>query len=326
VVAVACVLAALALPALLARATGGQPPWNRAKLAALAPAATVPAVAAAVLAALAVWWLALIVAVPAVILISWQLPARRPAAAGSAEGAVTVRVMTLNAEGGRADAQAAVAAVRAGQVDVLAVQELTPELVRRLDDSGLGQLLPSRSVEPHFGSNGTGLWSRFPMTALPPLLGLRAATPRIRIEPVPGRQVTVTAVHPMAPMKGQERRWQAELSQIQAALTDVAGAQVVTGDFNASRDHRPFRDLLDSGFADCADLARRRPWPGFTWPRSRLIPSVMRLDHVLVSADRVVSVPQARILRIPGTDHRAVLAVVELDACAGLAAQPKALR
>jgi endonuclease/exonuclease/phosphatase (EEP) superfamily protein YafD len=314
VVAVACVLAALALPALLARVTGGQPPWNRAKLAALAPAATVPAVAAVIVAALAVWWLALIVAVPAVILIAWQRPvARRPAAAGQARGAVTVRVMTLNAEGGRADAQAVVAAIRAHQVDVLAVQELTPELVRRLDDGGLPQLLPSRNVEPHFGSNGTGLWSRFPVTALAPLQGLRAVTPRIRIEPLPGRPVTVTAVHPMAPMKGQERRWQAELGQIRAAVAAVGGAQVVTGDFNASRDHRPFRELLDSGFADSADLARRRPWPGFTWPVSRLIPPVMRLDHVLVSADRVVSVPQARIVRIPGTDHRAVLAVVELD-------------
>ena len=69
------------------------------------------------------------------------------------------------------------------------------------------------------------------------------------------------------------------------------------GDFNASRDHQPFRELLAAGFVDCADAARHRTWPGFTWPTSwdlysdrenqrfpdRRAPALMRLDHVLVS-------------------------------------------
>jgi hypothetical protein len=44
---------------------------------------------------------------------------------------------------------------------------------------------------------------------------------------------------------------------------------VVAGDFNASRDHRPFRDLLAAGFRDYADSSPHRSWPGFTWPASR---------------------------------------------------------
>ena len=44
----------------------------------------------------------------------------------------------------------------------------------------------------------------------------------------------------------------------------------------------------------------------------RGIPPVMRLDHVLVS-QAGATVPEARIIRVPGTDHRGVLAVIELQ-------------
>ena len=320
--ALACVLAAIALPALVARATGGRPPWNRSKLAALAPAAIVPAIAAVIVAAATSWWLALILAIPAVILVAWQLPTARPRPAGpdaaarsraAGIGTVRLRVLSLNAKGGHANAQAVEAAVREHAVDVLAIQELTPGLVRRLDRTDLAGMLPYRQADPRPGSAGTGLWTRWPLTALPWIEGLRAATPRVRIEPMPGSQVTVTAVHPKAPMNGQEGRWQAELQLIRSELEGVGGAQVVAGDFNASRDHQPFRDLLAAGFLDCADAARSRPWPGYTWPVRRTIPPIMRLDHVLVTRDRAVAVSEARIVRIPGTDHRAVLAVVELD-------------
>jgi endonuclease/exonuclease/phosphatase family metal-dependent hydrolase len=38
----------------------------------------------------------------------------------------------------------------------------------------------------------------------------------------------------------------------------------------------------------------------------------MRLDHILVS--RGITVGEVRTIKIPGTDHRAVLAVLELPA------------
>jgi endonuclease/exonuclease/phosphatase (EEP) superfamily protein YafD len=331
--ALACVLAAVALPALAARATGGRPPYNRSKLAALAPAASAPAVAAVIVAATVSWWLALILAVPAMILVAWQLPAaRRRARAGrppspqaAADRVVALRVLSLNAKGGHADAKAIEAAVRQHQVDVLAIQELTPGLMRRLDRTDLASLLPYHHVDPRPASAGTGVWTRWRPTALSWIQGLRAATPRVRIEPVPGSEVTVTAVHPKAPMNGQEGRWQAELELIRSELASVGGAQVVAGDFNASRDHQPFRDLLAAGFLDCADAARSRPWPGYTWPVRRTIPPIMRLDHILVSRAAAAAVREARIVRIPGTDHRAVLAVVELDGAPPAAEQDRAL-
>jgi endonuclease/exonuclease/phosphatase (EEP) superfamily protein YafD len=317
----AVVLTAVALPPLAARAAGGQPPDPGPRLAALAPLATLAALAGVAVAAAASWWLALPLSVPAVILVAWQLPLATQAGRKTARpsgrvpenrpDALVLRVLSLNAQAGSADPAAVVREIERHQVDVLAVQEMIPDMVPKLADAGVGTLLPFCHLDSRPGASGTGLWSRWPLTPLPPVPGLKHAAPRARIEPVHGRPVTLTSVHTLAPMPHNARRWQQELAAIRSALADGAGPQVVAGDFNASRDHRPFRRLLAAGFLDCADAARRRMWPGFTWPARRGIPPVMRLDHVLVSQEGC-TVPLCRTIRVPGTDHRAVLAVIEL--------------
>ena len=319
---VAAALTVACLPFLVARAAGGQPPNPGPKLAALAPLGIVPALAGFVVAALSSWWLALILAVPALVLLAWQLPPVRPVrqvrepaqAPGPGPGGrgTQLRVLSLNVMGGAAEAEAITANVATLRVDVLAVQELTSALVRRLALSGLAELLPQSQLAPREGSRGTGLWTHWPLTPLPPVDGPVAATPRARIDPPGGPSVTVTAVHPVAPVADREHQWRQELGLIQAALTTTSGPQLAAGDFNASRDHRAFRALLRSGFVDCADASRRRPWPGFTWPANRRFPPLMRLDHVLASRGAVVH--ETRIVRVPGTDHLGVLAVLEFRA------------
>jgi endonuclease/exonuclease/phosphatase family metal-dependent hydrolase len=194
-------------------------------------------------------------------------------------------------------------------VDVLAVQELTPQMVSRLEAADLAQLLPFSHLDPRPGSPGTGLWARWPLTPLPPVAGLRAAAPRARIDPLGGRPVTLTAVHPLAPMGGHAGIWQRELTLIGQAMAAAEEPQVVAGDFNASRDHRPFRDLLGMAFRDCADFSQSRSWPGFTWPTAGGMLPVMRLDHVLVS--RTATVRMTRAVRVAHTDHHGVLADIE---------------
>jgi endonuclease/exonuclease/phosphatase (EEP) superfamily protein YafD len=318
---VAVVLTLVAVPPLVARAVGGGPPGPYPKLAALAPLATPVAFAGVAVAAAASWWLALLLSIPAVTLLTWQLPPARRAAGDTASvlqhlpgpdpAALTLRVLSLNVLGGAADPAAVVGAVERHQVDVLVVQELTPGMVHRLAGAGLDTLLPYRHPDPRPGPNGTGLWARWALDPLPPVPGLVSAAPRARIQPVDGWPVTVTGVHPRPPVGPHVRRWQRELAAIQSALVDTGGQQVVAGDFNATRDHRPFRNLLAAGFLDCADAARRRPWPGFTWPTGRWVRPVMRLDHVLVSRGGATA-REARIIRVPGTDHRGVLAVIQL--------------
>lgn len=315
----AVALTAVAIPPLVARAAGGEPPDPYPRLAALAPLATLVAFAAVAIAAAASWWLALLLAVPAVTLLAWQLPpARRagretgpvPQVPDPGPGALTLQVLSLNVLGGSADPAAVVRAIERHRVDVLVVQELTPGMVRRLADACIDTLLPYCHLDPRPKAGGTGIWARWPLTPLPPVPDMVAAAPRARTEPVHGWPVTVTGVHPKAPMRHNVRRWQQELAAIRSTLVSSDGPQVVAGDFNASRDHRPFRDLLAAGFLDCADAARRRPWPGFTWPAGRWIPSVMRLDHVLVSRGST-TVSASRNIRVPGTDHRGVLAVIQ---------------
>jgi endonuclease/exonuclease/phosphatase (EEP) superfamily protein YafD len=316
----AVLLTVAALPALVARAMGGQPPGPRPKLAALAPLATLLAVAAVAVAATAAWWLALLLALPAARLLAWQLPAPRQIPRTPAEGswpapgpgpaAVTVRVLTLNIQGKSGHPAAVLRSLRQHRVDVLAVQELSTKALRQLLDAGIADLLAFSHLDPRPGSPGTGLWARWPLNPLPPLPIMWAAAPRASIDPAGGWPVTLTAVHPIAPMSGNDRQWQQELALIRSALAGTSGPQVVAGDFNASRDHRPFRDILAAGFLDCADAARKRPWPGFTWPASRWAPALMRLDHVLVSQPGAV-VLEARVVRVSGTDHRGVLAVIE---------------
>jgi endonuclease/exonuclease/phosphatase (EEP) superfamily protein YafD len=310
----ALILMTLALPALLARLAGGCSPNPGPELAALAPLAVVPAVAAVIIAAYAAWWLAALLAIPAV-LVMWQLPplsrARSQVAPGPSRGtepaAATLRLclFTVNAKGGAADPAAILRILRRHDVDVLAVQELTPPKVARLAAAGLTQLLPFSHLDPRPGSSGTGLWARWPLMPLPPVPGLAAAAPRARIDPLGGLAVTLTAVHPRAPVRGHADIWRHELAMIQQILAAVDEPQVVAGDFNATRDHGPFREFLAAGFLDCADSSQNRSWPGFTWPSQ----PVIRLDHVLVSQTATVST--ARTMRVPGTDHHGVLVDIE---------------
>ena len=330
----ALILTALAFPSLLARMIGGRAPRPGPQLAALAPVAAVPAVAAVVIAAATAWWLAVLLALPATVHLAWQLPPPRPrgnrarARSGRAADGPTLRIFTVNTRGGWADPGAVLRTLRRHDVDVLAVQELTPAMMSRLAEAGLAEVMPSAHLDPRPGSAGSGLWARWPLHPLPALPGLTTSAQRARVDLAAGRPVTLTVVHPKAPINGHEIQWQRELALLGTGLAGAPGPQVVAGDFNASRDHQPFRDLLAQGFLDCADAAQRRSWPGFTWPTTldarvnqeqlrfrdwlrahRTLP-VMRLDHVLVS--RTGAAPrQVRNIRIPGTDHRGVLAVID---------------
>ena len=172
-----------------------------------------------------------------------------------------LRVLTLNVKGSKADAEAISATVAALDVDILAVQELTEDLVRRLALTRLDGLLPHNHLDPREGSRGTGLWARWPLTPLAPVAGVLAATPRARIDRPGGPAVTVTAVHPVAPVADQEHRWRRELGLIQAALAGARGPATGGRGFQrqpgSSRVPRP----APLGFVDCADAARHGPGP-----------------------------------------------------------------
>jgi endonuclease/exonuclease/phosphatase (EEP) superfamily protein YafD len=227
------------------------------------------------------------------------------------EGGVRYDVMTANVRLGTGDMGAVADLARAGDVDLLSVQELTQDAARRLRAAGIDALLPHQELSPGAGSSGAGLYSRYPLEPLPVVPG-GASRQLHALTEVPGAgEVELVAVHPPPPTAAGAGRWLEGLEALPRASADPL--RILPGDFNATFDHAPFRDLVESGYVDAA--AARGQGLDPTWPASRIWPPEVTIDHVL--AHESVHVAEADVLAIPGSDHRAVLAQLELPPARG---------
>ena len=219
------------------------------------------------------------------------------------EGGVRYDVLTVNVRLGDADMEAVADVVRAEEVDLLSVQELTKGAARRLRAAGIDELLPHQELSPtQVGSSGGGLYSRYRLDRLPDVPG--GASRQVHgIVDVPGAgEVELVAAHPFPPTSNSADLWQEGLEGMPRADSDPL--RILAGDFNATFDHAPFRDLVDSGYVDAA--AARGVGLDPTWPANRVWPPEVTIDHVL--ADDSVYVEAADVIGIPDTDHRAVFA------------------
>ena len=248
------------------------------------------------------WVIGLTMTLVAVVLVANVAPRAFPDARPNGVGQ-QVRLMTSNLLVGIADAEAVVREVKARRVDVLAMQELTPEMVRDLERAGLNQVLPNRVFLDEPGGSGSGIASRFPLTRrnLTPPGTLQQAGALVDL---PGKDIEVVSVHPLPPVvtDGPEA-WQRELAGLPAP--DSTGAiRVLAGDFNATLDHVGLTRLINKGYVDAADQVGKgliHTWPanGGFWP-----PPVT-IDHVLV--DSKIVVDTVDVFDVPGSDHRAVV-------------------
>lgn len=228
---------------------------------------------------------------------------------------VTVRVMAANLYVGQADPQAVVELVRRHRVDVLALEELPPEEVARLDRAGLRRIMPYRRYALGAGgASASGLFSRRPITPLREENSLgRQGQPRGLIA-VPGAlPIDLQVVHPPPPISPDGRGiWNHMLGE----LTRPSGGdrlRLLAGDFNATLDHHALRRLLgDGGYVDAADAVGA----GYdtTWPAGRDFPPEITIDHVL--ADPRVHVQDVSVHTVARSDHRAVIATLVLPRAA----------
>lgn len=230
------------------------------------------------------------------------IPRPQPAVSGP-----VLRVLTVNLWHGRGDAQAVVALVREASADVLFLQELAADAVPRLTQAGLDDLMPHTRLELRRGSAGSGIYSRFPLSEGPHLAAARSAQPTAVLELPSGEAVELVCVHASAPALrwgDGAVQWRAEL----AVLPPPGGLpRVMAGDFNATIDHAAFRDLLRLGYADAARQAGQALTPTWGLPGKG---AVITLDHVLV--DRSCAVLACSVHAVPGSDHRAVYAAIQL--------------
>ncbi|ASW53955.1 endonuclease/exonuclease/phosphatase family protein [Plantactinospora sp. KBS50] len=257
------------------------------------------------------WRPALLAGLAALALAGAVLPRMLPDP-GPAAGGPTVRVLTANLWLGNADPGALVDLVRDNRVDVLTVQEFTPDIAAALDRLGLAELLPYRQLNPEVGSTGSGLYSRFPIAAG----GIRRnaggfSQAHGTIRPPGAAPVVVESAHPMAPYAlSAVGDWRTDLTA-EPRATPEGTLRILAGDFNATLDHPPLRALLGSGYADAADRVGAG-WQGTWGPYDGdLIPPVA-IDHVLV--DRRIAVRAVGVHRLPHSDHRALLAELALPA------------
>jgi endonuclease/exonuclease/phosphatase family metal-dependent hydrolase len=256
------------------------------------------------------WTAGAVALVAAVTLAALVLPRALPGGRGPSTG-ITLRVMTSNLLYGGADADTVVALVRQFRIDVLAVQEFTPGGRDALERAGLGELLPHNALADEEGSPGSGVYSRFPLAAKGDHRnegGFRQAFGTI--QPPGAGPVLVESAHPLAPWSVKVNdQWRTDLANEPRA--DPAGTpRILLGDFNATLDHRPLRDLIAGGYRDAAAAAGKGL--SGTWPYDgKPIPKVV-IDHVLV--DERIGVREVSVHRIPRSDHRAIVAELTLPA------------
>ncbi|HEY2192756.1 MAG TPA: endonuclease/exonuclease/phosphatase family protein [Actinomycetospora sp.] len=219
-------------------------------------------------------------------------------------------VLSFNVDQGEADVAAVAATIRRERPDVVVLPEAAERyrtlLAEAVPDLGYRSWLGARPDADDV--NGitvfTASWSG-------PLDSRTIDQGRFDpwLELTGGRlgALRLVAVHVSAPVPEKIRSWPGELAQLQSWCGPGAGPAVLVGDFNGSLDHREFRDgtqgCLDAGAVTGEGLTAT--WNA-TWPRW----SGVQIDHVLGGGG--ASPTALRILDLPGSDHRALLARVRL--------------
>jgi endonuclease/exonuclease/phosphatase family metal-dependent hydrolase len=293
--------------------SGGWESGPLVQLFAFTPYAAVWVWIPALIAIFARRWLGAAVAVVAAALLAVNVLPRAlvDTARGPTAGA-TLTVLTSNVLAGRADAETLVGLVREHDVTVLALQEFTPAVQTRLSEAGLDGLLPYRSVAAEWGTTGSAVYARFPLTAA----GVRRNDGGFQqaygtVQPPGAGPLAIESAHPVAPYDLRVLDdWRGDLAG-QPRPDPNGTPRILLGDFNATLDHRPLRDLISRGYRDAADAdgsgltGTWGPYDGDPLPP-------VTIDHVLV--DRRIGVRDVQVHDVPRSDHRAVLATLVVPA------------
>ena len=230
-----------------------------------------------------------------------------------------LRVMTFNHLYLNRDLGDIEAAIVRGDADIVALQELTPEIAEglRRDLRGRYPHMDLRPASKATRTDGVGLLSRLPFTNARYDEAFRGQLVNVRIG---DRDVTLINLHLMIPFGGREssrplaydpRRRSLQLGALERAVAAHTGPLVVVGDFNLS-DREPGYRRLEQLMTDV--YRRTRRGFGFTFPSGRALlgmplPHLVRLDYVWVRG--LEPVAASRDCRT-GSDHCLVVADVKL--------------
>lgn len=256
--------------------------------------------------------LAVAVALAAVaIQVPWYYIGDSPADGGSSG----VRVLSSNLRLGQAD-PAAFVSIAERSADVITVSELTPRAAQALESAGIGSDFPHTVLDPRPGAGGIGLYSRFPVTPVSTgqprdysMAAARVDVPGVRFDPL------VASVHvtsPVASKRNTVDQWRLGVGAVKTAMSAFAvatdpGAVIVAGDFNSTPDERQFRDLMTNGYRDAVEQTGAGFAP--TFPSRTWHPPLLTIDHIIT---RNAAAESIKTVYIPGSDHRALLATIQV--------------
>jgi endonuclease/exonuclease/phosphatase (EEP) superfamily protein YafD len=239
----------------------------------------------------------------------WLSPAYVGSPAAAADKG-SFRVMTSNLRLGLADPTQVVEVAVKAKIDVLVLEEITAQELGRMEAAGLSEAFRYSAGATAEGHSGTMVFSDHKL-GKPTRLETHSNGYAMKVR-LGGRSITLLAVHPLPPI-GDAQNWAEDQAAVRRAAVAAKGPTMIVGDFNATMDHQPLRELVGRGFRDAATEAKSRWQP--TWPASGQVsvlgfgvPSMLALDHVFVNGP--LHATSTRTVEIAGSDHRALLVTV----------------
>ncbi|MCK2037541.1 endonuclease/exonuclease/phosphatase family protein [Microbacterium sp. SSW1-49] len=193
------------------------------------------------------------------------------------------------------------------RADVVVVQEVTDDVLSAVQQSALWTDYPYRALAPAPFYHGAATFSKYPISNARTIMV--GSSPMLLTDlQTSGGTLRLINVHTVAPLTTADARtWADQFADLHGVLDASPYPIVLAGDFNATMDHAPLDRLVHGDVRDAFTVAGSgfgTTWPRWSWP----MPSVMRLDHVLVrGAVEVGSVVERTSI---GSDHRRL--VVEL--------------
>ena len=261
------------------------------------------------------WWLAAAAAVIVACQLAFVVPELSAAAPvpGWAGHAPVVRVFDANIDASSSFYTGYVRAIEQDRPGLITLEEFTPAALQSMEASGVLVNFRYRCVAPTPGATGFLIASRLRLT------GCQVRTViwdgqwmNYMVEATlwsPGGPVAVRLVHTLAPLPSSWREWTAALAAAGRSVRASGDSRMLmVGDFNATWGNRGFTALLHDGLTDGA--AARGKATDMTWPNGAVVPTFVRIDHVLTGARLAVT----QIATQPGfgSDHRYVVAQVAI--------------
>jgi len=190
---------------------------------------------------------------------------------------------------------------------MLTIEEYTPRFGRELVAAGLDSRLRHHVIDAAPSSSGTAIYSRFPLHRLP-TASYRFLMARAEARLPGGSRLRIVAVHPFPPVKSAVTgEWEEVLSTLPSGGHGVPW--LLAGDFNATLDQAPFRELVDRGYRDAGEVAGKGLDATFPADGS-LFPPPITIDHIL--ADERWGVVEYEVEPLPKSDHHAIFAELAL--------------